>query len=112
MTTFLNRPALDQWPDLAPAPAGLRTRVSAAVARRLFIAGISRFPVTVHLDGRTLGTGGPEMTIHRPGEFFDRLGRGLLIGFGEAYLAGAWDAEDLGGFLTVLAAEMPIRRRS
>jgi hypothetical protein len=29
-----------------------------------------------------------------------------LIGFGEAYLTGAWDAEDLGGFLTVLAAEM------
>ena len=27
-----------------------------------------------------------------------------LIGFGEAYLTGAWDAEDLGGFLTVLAA--------
>ncbi len=107
MTTFLNRPALDQWPDLAPVPAGLRTTVSAAVARRLFLAGIGRFPVTVHLEGRTLGTGGPEMTIHRPAEFFDRLGRGLLIGFGEAYLTGAWDAEDLGGFLTVLAADMP-----
>ena len=47
------------------------------------------------------------MTIHRPEEFFARLGRGLLIGFGEAYLTGAWDAEDLGGFLTVLAADMP-----
>ena len=107
MTTFLNRPTLDQWPDLAPVPPGLRTTVSAAIARRLFRAGINRFPVTVHLEGRTLGTGGPEMTIRRPDEFFDRLGRGLLIGFGEAYLTGAWDADDLGGFLTVLAADMP-----
>ena len=63
--------------------------------------------MTVHLEGRDLGTGGPEMTIHRPDEFFARLGRGVLIGFGEAYLTGAWDAEDLGGFLTVLAADMP-----
>jgi cyclopropane-fatty-acyl-phospholipid synthase len=107
MTTFLNRPALDQWPDLAAVPAGLRTRVSAAVARRLFIASVSRFPVTIHLEGRILGQGGPEMTIHRPEEFFARLGRGVLIGFGEAYLTGAWDAEDLGGFLQVLAADMP-----
>jgi cyclopropane-fatty-acyl-phospholipid synthase len=107
MTTFLNRPALDQWPDLAAVPTGLRTRVSAAVARRLFIAGVSRFPVTIHLEGRILGQGGPEMRIHRPEEFFARLGRGVLIGFGEAYLTGAWDADDLGGFLTVLAADLP-----
>ena len=45
--------------------------------------------------------------MHRPDEFFARLGRDGLIGFGEAYLTGAWDAEDLGGFLTVLAAELP-----
>ena len=32
--------------------------------------------------------------------------RHQLIGFGEAYLTGAWDAPDLGGFLTVLAAEI------
>ena len=57
-------------------------------------------------DGRTLGRGGPRMVVHRPEEFFARLGRDQLIGFGEAYLTGAWDAEDLGGFLTVLAAEM------
>jgi cyclopropane-fatty-acyl-phospholipid synthase len=107
MTASLSRPVLDQWPDLRSAPSGLRTTVSAAVARRLFIAGVRRFPVTVHLEGRTLGTGGPEMTVHRPEEFFARLGRGVLIGFGEAYLTGAWDAEDLGGFLQVLAADMP-----
>jgi len=45
--------------------------------------------------------------VHRPAEFFLRLGRDQLIGFGEAYLTGAWDAEDLGGFLGVLAARLP-----
>jgi cyclopropane-fatty-acyl-phospholipid synthase len=107
MTTVVNRPALDQWPDLARVPTGVRTAVSASVARRLFEAGVRRLPVTVHLDGRAIGGGGPEMTIHRPEEFFARLGRGALIGFGEAYLTGAWDARDLGAFLTVLAADLP-----
>jgi len=107
MTTALHRPALDRWPDLAAVPSGPRTTVSAVVARRLFEAGLRRMPVSVHLEGRVLGQGGPEMTIHRPEEFFARLGRGLLIGFGESYLTGAWDAPDLGAFLTVLAADLP-----
>ena len=46
------------------------------------------------------------MVVSRPDEFFLRLGRDQLIGFGEAYLTGAWDAEDLDGFLAVLAARM------
>ncbi len=46
------------------------------------------------------------MTVHRPDEMFARIGRDGLIGFGEAYLTGAWDAEDLAGFLTVLAERM------
>ncbi|WP_151084001.1 SAM-dependent methyltransferase [Nocardioides cynanchi] len=107
MTVSIARPAIDQWPDLAAVPRGLRTTVSAAVARRIFLAGVRRLPVTVHLGDETLGTGGPAMTVHRPEEFFARLGRGVLIGFGEAYLTGAWDAPDLGAFLSVLAAEMP-----
>ncbi|HEV2796648.1 MAG TPA: cyclopropane-fatty-acyl-phospholipid synthase family protein, partial [Nocardioides sp.] len=48
----------------------------------------------------------PTMRLHRPDEFYARLGRDGLIGFGEAYLTGAWDAEDLAGFLTVPAARM------
>lgn len=97
------------WPGLDRVPGGARTAVSATVARRLFVSAIERLPVTVHLeggDGRTLGLGGPAMTVHRPDELFARLGRGGLIGFGEAYLTGAWDAEDLTGFLTVLAASV------
>ena len=99
-------PDTPRWPGLDAPATGPRTRVSAAVARKLFCGAVERLDVTVHLEGRTLGRGGPEMTIHHPEEFFARVGRHQLIGFGEAYLTGAWDAPDLGGFLTVLAAEI------
>jgi cyclopropane-fatty-acyl-phospholipid synthase len=100
-----------QWPGLDVVPSGARTVVSARVARRLFEAAVSRLDVTVLVEDpdrtRTLGRGGPVMTVHRPAEFFARIGRHQLIGFGEAYLTGAWEAEDISGFLTVLAAELP-----
>lgn len=101
------RPSLRDWPGLAEVPTGVRARVAAAVARRLFVAALARLDVSVALDGRTLGRGGPEMHIERSDEFFARLGRDGLIGFGEAYLTGAWEAPDLGGFLAVLAADLP-----
>ncbi|MBF4161149.1 SAM-dependent methyltransferase [Nocardioides acrostichi] len=100
------RPDAQRWPGLAPVPAGFRTRVSSRIAQRLFTAAVERLDVTVHVGGRTLGRGGPEMTVHDPEEFFARIGRDQLIGFGEAYQTGAWDAADLGGFLTVLAEEI------
>ncbi len=94
------------WPGLDRVPGGARTAVSATVARRIFLAAVRRLPVTVHVGGRQVGLGGPVMTVHRPDELFARLGRDGLIGFGEAYLTGAWDAEDLTGFLTALAAHV------
>ncbi|NYE36512.1 cyclopropane-fatty-acyl-phospholipid synthase [Nocardioides cavernae] len=99
-------------PELEPVRRGPRTAVSAAVARRLFHAAVNRLAVTVHegpsgsRGGRTLGQGGPSMTLHRPEEFYARLGRDGLIGFGESYMTGAWEADDLAGFLTVPAARM------
>ncbi len=106
MTLAPTRPTLDNWPGLEAVPGGPRTAVSAAVARRLFAAAVRRLPVSIRVDGATLGLGGPEMTVVRPDEFFARLGRDHLIGFGEAYLTGAWEADDLAGFLTVLAADI------
>ncbi|HET7350437.1 MAG TPA: cyclopropane-fatty-acyl-phospholipid synthase family protein [Marmoricola sp.] len=108
MTTTPTRQAA--WPGLDEVPTGPRAEVSARVARRLFRAAVRRLPVTVREGSdstRTWGAGGPEMRIQRPGEFFARLGRDGLIGFGEAYMTGAWEADDLGGFLTVLAADLP-----
>ncbi|QIG45049.1 class I SAM-dependent methyltransferase [Nocardioides anomalus] len=97
----------NHWPGLDVVPTGPRARVSARIARTLFRGAVHRLPVTVHVGDATYGRGGPVAVVHRPEEFFARLGRDQLIGFGEAYLTGAWDAEDLGGFLSVLAAEMP-----
>lgn len=95
-------------PPLEPIAAGPRTTVSAAVAKRLFLAAVSRLAVTVVEEptGRRHGQGGPVMRLHRPDEFYARLGRDGLIGFGEAFQTGAWDADDLAGFLTVPAARM------
>ena len=109
MTTTPMRPAT-AWPGLDSIPSDLRTEVSARVARRLFRAAVSRLPVTVREGSdstRTWGMGGPEMRIQRPTEFYTRVGRDGLIGFGEAYMTGAWGTDDLGGFLTVLAAKLP-----
>ncbi len=94
------------WPGLDTLPTGPRARFSARVARTLFRTAVHGLDVTVHVGEKTYGRGGPVMVVSRPEEFFLRLGRDQLIGFGEAYLTGAWDAEDLGGFLTVLAARM------
>ena len=101
-------------PACSTLPAGPRNSIASPIARSLFRAAASRLDVTVEIEngpGRreVLGRGGPSMRIHRPDEFYARIGRDGLIGFGEAYLTGAWDTdepEDLGDFLTVLAAEM------
>jgi cyclopropane-fatty-acyl-phospholipid synthase len=94
-----------RWPDVAVA-AGSPGRV--AVASALFAPAVARLPVRVRLpDGSLHGAGGPGtpvMHLHRPREFFRRLGAGGLIGFGESYMAGEWDSTDLTGLVTVFAA--------
>ena len=107
MTVAPERISANHWPGLDTVPSGPRVAFSAAIARKLFKAAINRLDVTVVVVGEgTYGKGGPTAVVHRPDEFFARLGRHQLIGFGEAYQTGAWDAEDLGGFLEVLASEM------
>ncbi|TWG98134.1 cyclopropane-fatty-acyl-phospholipid synthase [Nocardioides sp. J9] len=102
------------WVGLQPVSTG---GVAARVAERLFRSALGRRKVTVrleHPDGTTevLGLGGPGIVVHRPAELFARVGRDKLIGFGEAYLTGAWSEDGtpgdgvLGEFLTVLAADM------
>ena len=108
MTTTPTRQAA-AWAGLHPLPSGFKSDVSTRIARQLFRAAVRRLPVTVRegsASTKTWGTGGPEMRIQRPTEFYARLGRDGLIGFGESYLAGDWVSDDLAGVLTVLAGRM------
>ncbi|WP_410809712.1 class I SAM-dependent methyltransferase [Micromonospora sp. 067-2] len=108
MTSTLPRPAVGvdraRWPDVAAvANAPLRGRVAAALLNR--VAG--RLPFRVrHPDGRVTGAQGPTLVLHRPQALHQRLGAAGLIGFGESYQAGDWDADDLTGLLSVLATDL------
>ena len=48
----------------------------------------------------------PTMYLWRPADFFRRVGAAGLIGFGESYMAGDWDSDDLPGLLTSMAGHM------
>ncbi|MFG3343890.1 class I SAM-dependent methyltransferase [Streptomyces sp. NPDC048018] len=132
----------DRWPDVArpPRASALRT----AVARHLVERALARLPLRIQgtgagsSAGRGHGEPGPvppgraddaavppgrageaalpTLTLHDPGAFHRRIGADGLIGFGEAYMAGEWDADDLVGVLTVLARHVdelvpaPLRR--
>ena len=106
---------LVHWSDLDDVPSA---GVGARIARRIFRSAIGRLDVTVHLAAtgtrraETIGRGGPAIHVHRPDELFARIARDQLIGFGEAYMSGAWDEGPdagptaLGDFLTVLARDL------
>ncbi len=96
-----------RWPDIATLPpGGLRARV----ARGLFERVAAKLPLQILLpDGRNIGAGGPTtpvMQLSRPGAFYRRVGHSGLIGFGEAYLAQDWTADDLPAVLTVFCQRM------
>ena len=96
-----------RWPDVAATPDD---PVRGRIAKALFVRGVRRLPLRVLLpDGQVLGAGGltgPVMELRRPAAFYQRLGRSGLVGFGESYMAGDWDAEDLAGLLTVFARQI------
>ncbi len=93
--------SVDDWSDISPLRRGPKARISTAIARRIFFQVADRLGISVSVDGSPA-----DLVLHRPEEFFARLGNDGLIGFGEAYMTGAWDAEDLGGTLTVLCREI------
>lgn len=102
------RPARsDRWPDVVRVP---HVPVRAAVARAIFHHAVGRLPLrVVETGGRHYGGGeltDPVMHLHRPHSFFARLGATGTIGFGEAYMASDWTAEDLAGVLTAFASHI------
>ncbi|MFD5628139.1 MULTISPECIES: class I SAM-dependent methyltransferase [unclassified Streptomyces] len=91
-----------RWPDVAAPPRASRARtaVTAAVVRRA----LEQLPLRVRFaDGTWTGRGGPVLDIHDPKAFHGRIGAQGLVGFGESYMAGEWDAPDPVAVLTVLA---------
>ncbi|RNL79941.1 SAM-dependent methyltransferase [Nocardioides marmorisolisilvae] len=93
--------SVDHWSDITPIRRGPKARISVAIARQIFFKGTSRLGISVSTDGSPA-----DLRLIRPDEFFARLGQDGLIGFGEAYMTGAWEADDLGGTLTVLCNEI------
>lgn len=91
-----------RWPDVARPPRASWPRT--AVAERIVRRALARLALRVRLgEDETLGLGGPLMVVRHPHAFFRRIGATGLIGFGESYMAGEWDSDDLVGVLTVLA---------
>ncbi|SEL17911.1 SAM-dependent methyltransferase [Streptacidiphilus jiangxiensis] len=104
--TPLLRDRLDpqRWADVVRVPTSSPPRT--AVARAVITRALSRLPLRVLLGDRVLGRGGPLLEVHDPEAFTARLARDGLIGFGESYQAGEWDAPDLAGTLTVMAEQL------
>ncbi|MFI1653654.1 class I SAM-dependent methyltransferase [Streptomyces sp. NPDC020472] len=112
----------ERWPDVARLPRASALRTT--VARTLVERALTRLPLrTVTPEGGRSAAGtadgpstAPTLTLHDPRAFYRRIGADGLIGFGESYMAGEWDSDDLVGLLTVLArhvddlAPAPLRR--
>ncbi|WP_406864715.1 cyclopropane-fatty-acyl-phospholipid synthase family protein [Streptomyces sp. HUAS MG47] len=116
------RPPADpaRWPDVArlPRASALRT----ALARRIVEQALGRLPLRIRRESPavpgqfTASDGRPTLVLHDPDAFHRRIGADGLIGFGESYMAGEWDADDLVAVLTVFATHVdelvpaPLRR--
>ncbi|WP_405958287.1 class I SAM-dependent methyltransferase [Streptomyces phaeochromogenes] len=91
-----------RWPDVSAVPTAsrLRTAVTAALVRRA----LDGLPLRARFAGfEDIGLGGPLIDVRDPTAFHARIGTHGLVGFGESYMAGEWDAPDLVAALTVLA---------
>ena len=100
----------DAWPGVAHAPSGTKALLAGKAAGLLFKAAVRRLPIRVaYPDGSVVGIGGsaaPVMTMVRPDAFETRIGDNGLIGLGESFMAGDWEASDLAGVLEVFAASV------
>jgi cyclopropane-fatty-acyl-phospholipid synthase len=110
MTVVRTAPAgsavdLELWPAMAdPEPAPFRARVARTLLKRV----VGRTGIRVSFpDGTTWGdAGAPSLRVLDTDRFLARLGRDGLIGFGESYMAGDWDSEDIIAVLTPMARDM------
>lgn len=103
-------PAIDpqRWPDVASMPSA---PLRAALARLAFGRAARRLGLHVTTPGEAgtepapLPAREPDqacIVLHRPADFFRRLGTAGPTGFAEAYMAGDWDTPDLAFLLTTI----------
>jgi cyclopropane-fatty-acyl-phospholipid synthase len=91
------------------APLAPHVPLRAEIARLLFARAVRRLPLRVELEGGLpLADGPPGAPVMRirSRRMFDRLGVAGKIGFGEAYMAGEWDSDDLPGVLAAFAGDI------
>ena len=104
-TTHLAAVDIERWPAMAaPAPSPLRARVARTLLKRV----AEHVDIRVALpDGTAWGRpDAPTLTVFDAEAFFTRLGRDGLIGFGESYMAGDWDSDEIVALLTPMARDM------
>jgi cyclopropane-fatty-acyl-phospholipid synthase len=100
------RPDTELWPDLATVPSGPRARASAAVAGKIVAAVCRRLEIQLVTPETAVLPDVAAIVVHDEEEFLRRVGADGLIGFGEAYLTGAWDSPDIALLVTKLATSV------
>jgi len=105
-TTTTPRPDPELWPGLATVPSGPRARASAAIAGKLLRTVCRRLEIQLVGPGTPTLEGMPAIVVRDEDEFLRRVGADGLIGFGEAYLTGAWDSPDIALLVATLATSV------
>jgi cyclopropane-fatty-acyl-phospholipid synthase len=97
----------ERWPAVARVPRGPVSMTTGRIADGLLRRAVATLPIRlVYPDGSVVGAADPTlptMTIHQPRNLARRVGRYGLIGFGESYMAGEWESNDLAGVMTAFA---------
>ncbi|GGB45595.1 tuberculostearic acid methyltransferase UfaA1 [Flexivirga endophytica] len=103
-------PAIDaeRWPDVARVPEGLLAALVAKIGARIFRRAVARLRIRVLMpDGAVFGgdrrADAPTIVVHDADALMRRIGHDRLIGFGESYLAGDWDSNDLASVIEQFA---------
>jgi len=96
-----------RWTAVARVPRGPVSMVTGRIADALLRRAVARLPIRLQYpDGAVIGAADPTlptMVIHQPTALARRVGRYGLIGFGESYMAGEWESNDLAGVMTAFA---------
>ncbi|HWB65822.1 MAG TPA: cyclopropane-fatty-acyl-phospholipid synthase family protein [Mycobacteriales bacterium] len=96
---------LERWPGLAPPS---NAPLHAEAARRLVRRAARLAEIRVEFpEGSSWGPDtAPAIVLRDPDALFTRLGRDVLIGFGESFMAAEWDSDALVDVLARLAGRV------